>query len=174
VLGDKWSELIPILPILAFGGVARALGTALGSLFKATGDTNLSFRMESVRAITLGIGLVACIIASGGLKFIAFAFLVSVALKTLVAFYYCSYRYASIVNMLYGSIPTLISSILMCFVIYVLSASSLFGVNYINLSFIVLSCSVLYLAIHFYIERLFEFRVVSYLFRNLIDKVLVS
>jgi O-antigen/teichoic acid export membrane protein len=162
VLGDKWSELIPILPILAFGGVARALGTALGSLFKATGDTNLSFRMESVRAIALGVGLFICIATSGGLQIIAYAFLFSVVIKTSVAFYYSFNRYSVDESLFYGAVPTIASSALMVFAVYITKNINTFESGIVSLSIITIVGSSVYLISHVCIESSFKFKILRY------------
>jgi O-antigen/teichoic acid export membrane protein len=82
VLGEKWTGVVPILPILALGAFFRAAGVVGGSLFKATGNTSFVFRVEALRALALLGGLSLCVVLDGGLSSIAWAFVGS----TLVMF----------------------------------------------------------------------------------------
>jgi O-antigen/teichoic acid export membrane protein len=163
ILGEKWSEIIPILPILAIGGLFRALGAVLGSLFKATGDTHLLFQMSWVRALVLGCGLAACVALSGGLKFIAYAFAASVTVKTTVAFFYAFKKYVSIYKVLERSKPTLISSSFMLSLLLLSFNFLVYGNIYVDIILLGSIGLVSYLTTHFFVEKKYNFRVMKYM-----------
>lgn len=72
LLGDKWSDVIPILPILALGTLFRGVTGIRGAFFVGSGQPKMVFYIELVTAVVL----VACIypfFLVGGLQGIAWA-----------------------------------------------------------------------------------------------------
>jgi len=160
VLGEKWNEVVPILPVLAFGGVFRALSSVIGSFFKATGDTHFLFQMSWMRAIVLCVGLLVSILFSKGLYFIACAFSFSVFAKTVLAFFFAFNNYLRSLDLLVNTIPTLLSSIFMCIFVYLIS---LISTNiYLSMAGMSLVGFISYLFIHYLLEDMFSFRAIKY------------
>jgi lipopolysaccharide exporter len=56
-LGDKWAPIIPIMRILVFGGMARALITTGGALFQGIGIPRLDFKMNIIRLVTMIVAI---------------------------------------------------------------------------------------------------------------------
>lgn len=61
LLGDKWLDIIPIIKILCFAGIATSIATVTGSVYLSQGAAQLQFKvnilMQGIKIISVIIGL---------------------------------------------------------------------------------------------------------------------
>ncbi|MDR8393383.1 lipopolysaccharide biosynthesis protein [Aliifodinibius sp. S!AR15-10] len=122
VLGEKWTEIIPILPIIAVGAFFRGLGASTASLFKAIGFTSNVFRVEALRAVTLLLGLFFCSLYEAGLIYVSLAYVLSTI--SLFIYYMLLYRrkFHGVASVIFSLWPALVSGLVLTVVTLILSA----------------------------------------------------
>ncbi len=120
VFGDKWSEVIPVIRILAFVGVAQTIANPTGWIYTSQGKTNWMFWWgvfgsgSIIAAIVIGVIL-------GSIYTVAVAYLV---INMLLAYPVVAIP-GKLINMKYREViktvlPTLIVSILIAIFVYFL------------------------------------------------------
>jgi O-antigen/teichoic acid export membrane protein len=121
VLGEKWADVIPILPIIAVGSFFRGLSASAASLFKAIGLTSYVFRVEAIRALTLLLGLFFCNLYETDLIYVSLAYVLS----TIVVFIYYMLLYRrkfhTVSSVIISLWPALISGLVLTVVTLMLS-----------------------------------------------------
>lgn len=55
VVGNQWTAIVPLVQILVIGGYLRSLLALGGSLFEASGHTQLDFRMQVPRFAVIAL-----------------------------------------------------------------------------------------------------------------------
>jgi len=157
VLGQKWNEIIPILPILAFGSLFRGISTLFGTFHKATGNTDYLFYSECFRSFILCVGLSICIVYSYGLVSISWSFFSS-ALGSSVLYVYLTKDYLSPIKILAQTIPTITSVVVMSASLYPVVMSKIHVPDLVYFGGVVVAGVTIYTVVHVITERLVSFR----------------
>jgi teichuronic acid exporter len=141
LFGEKWEDSIPILQILCIGGMSATLNYFFGQLCHATNNSHIPFK---IRTVEFSVAMVLVLIASQySIYYVAMANVFVAALITSVMLIVLHKLFLfKISNLLKNIMPSLISSILMGFTIYIALQSVLQDMDSIIKVFcgIVLGC----------------------------------
>jgi O-antigen/teichoic acid export membrane protein len=171
LLGDKWLDIVPILPILALGALFRAIGSSIGALFKATGHTSFVFRVEALRAVTLLIGLVLVVTFQADLISIAWAFAASTVVMISVSLFLVSKTVGGVYSLLRNALPSLGAVTVMVAAVYGLSIAYAEGVVYLRLVALVGMGATVYISAHALIERWASFRPIRLVYHTVRERL---
>lgn len=90
VLGEEWLPIVPVMQILAFAGLFRAIATTGGALFQGYGVPEWDFRMNAVRALTIFITIFP-LTARWGISGTAFSVTLGIGMTLPIWLYKTSY-----------------------------------------------------------------------------------
>lgn len=82
VFGPQWVEMVPVLEVLAWVGMAQSIGTTMGSIYMSTGTVGIALRVTLLAAPVV-VGAMAA-----GLPWGIFGVAVGYALASFSLFYY--------------------------------------------------------------------------------------
>ncbi|WP_158705089.1 MOP flippase family protein [Salinibacter altiplanensis] len=108
VLGNQWSEMVPILRVFCVIGLVQSVGTLKGNIFLSQGRTDLMFRLGLFTKPVLISGIVIGL--QWGVNGVAFGYAIAVALVT-----YPEWHYAGkLVGFTYGDLAYELSGVFLC------------------------------------------------------------
>jgi teichuronic acid exporter len=141
LFGEKWEDSIPILQILCIGGMSATLNYFFGPLCHATNNSHIPFK---IRIVEFFVAMALVIIASQySIYYVAMAnvFVATLITSAMLIVLHKLFLF-KISNLLKNIMPSLISSILMGFTIYIALQSVLQDMDSIIKVFcgIVLGC----------------------------------
>jgi PST family polysaccharide transporter len=85
ILGDEWSEMIPILQILASVGALQSLATLNGNIFLVKNRTGLAFKINNINSSVYVIGFY--ISSQFSLTHLALVYMISTLILLLINWY---------------------------------------------------------------------------------------
>lgn len=171
VLGEKWLDIIPILPILAFGALFRAIGSSIGSLFKATGHTSFVFRVETLRSGILLGGLGISVYLGAGLEGIAWAFAASTVGMLCFDLLLVSRTIGGIGILARNTLPGIGAVLVMALSVYGVALVCPEEWVHLRLAILVGTGVVTYPLMHFILERRMAYRPLEFLYRSLVEQI---
>jgi len=135
VLGRHWSGVIPLLSILALSRLFGGFALAGSPLFVATGNTRFIFRIESLTALVLLVGLYPCFVL-GGPAGIAWAFAISTLVQMTATLWHVRVLLDSSFSPLKRALPAIFATITM--VAVTLTARNLLPAGWLGLICLIL------------------------------------
>jgi len=171
LLGNKWLDIIPVLPILALGALFRAIGSSIGSLFKATGHTSFVFRVEALRAAVLVAGLGVSVYFEAGLKGIAWAFAFSTIGMLCFDLVLVSRTIGGIGTMLRHMLPGIGAVSVMAISVQAVALVCPDGWVLLKLTALVGIGAITYPLCHLLFERYLTFHPLGFLYHSLVQRI---
>jgi PST family polysaccharide transporter len=167
-MGNKWMPIVPVMQILVFAGLIRALAGASGSIFYAVGKPKIDTLLQIVRLIVL-VSLIYPFTKNFGLTGLSAAVLLSILIAnvgySLIAINITTCRVNEfgkriVIPLLNGSIAVFIISML----------KTAFGRSIPELIILAILLILLYVSISFLSEKVFNYKI-SVLFAEIFATV---
>jgi O-antigen/teichoic acid export membrane protein len=156
VLGNQWRPAIPVMQVLAVWGGVRAFGANVGPVYKSTGRPDIEARIQALKVIFI-IVIIYPAAELFGLAGVASAIVMSSSITLPAHFYYVlSITQGRIVELLKLIAYPLVGSIGMAGSVVILDTYVLVGTDILNLISLITSGIILYFALMFLFEHLFD------------------
>ncbi len=155
-LGEKWMPMVPAMQMLCIYGVIRSVAATMGSVLYAVGKPQIQTKLSSIQLIImvliiypltiqwgmLGLSLAVTIAAT----YVIFHLIIEI--KKLI-----NVRYRDIFNSL---ITPTVAVFGMVIAVYLGKSIFSFGVNFISLTIMAITCCTLYLGTLYFLTRKIE------------------